>query len=383
MSRPRVVYSVGVRLGTNDSLSLVAANAIAALDQAGYLQRILVSTARPGAVPADRLRQLGLLHRIWRRLEIYDPTGYMGWLDNVWFDAWASRRLPDANLLHVWHHCGLATLAEARRRGLLTLVERGSSHTLTQQRLLQEEYARFGMRLPPIPGVSVRRALAEFRLADRVLVPSDFARQSFVQQGYPADQLIQVPFGVDTQRYIPAAAEPSGRFRAIFAGQVSLRKGLPYLLQAWDLAGLPDADLTIVGNPLADARAVIQPYLKRPDIQWISYTPQLGELLQQASVFIFPSIEEGSALVTYIALACGLPVITTPNAGSVVRDGIDGRLVPIRDPEALAAALRELYSDTRLRTAMRQAARQQAELHSWPHYRGRLIAAYDQLFAAR
>jgi glycosyltransferase involved in cell wall biosynthesis len=89
---------------------------------------------------------------------------------------------------------------------------------------------------------------------------------------------------------------------------------------------------------------------------------------QQADVFTFPTIEEGSALVTYEALACGLPVVTTPNAGSVVRDGVEGLLVPIRNVEALAAALECLRADERLRREMGRAARARAEEFTWDGY---------------
>ncbi|MDQ7028789.1 MAG: glycosyltransferase family 4 protein, partial [Ardenticatenia bacterium] len=92
----------------------------------------------------------------------------------------------------------------------------------------------------------------------------------------------------------------------------------------------------------------------------------------QADVFVFPSLQEGSALVTYEALACGLPVVTTPNAGSVVRDGIEGFLVPIRDVEALAARLEHLRADEGLHLEMGQAARRRAKAFTWEHYGDRL-----------
>jgi glycosyltransferase involved in cell wall biosynthesis len=116
-----------------------------------------------------------------------------------------------------------------------------------------------------------------------------------------------------------------------------------------------------------------------PGLTWQAYTPELRAALQQADVFVFPSIEEGSALVTYDALACGLPVITTPNAGSVVRDEIDGLIVPIRDVGALAAALQRLREDRDLRERMGRSARTRAEEYPWSRYRHSLLAAYRQV----
>jgi glycosyltransferase involved in cell wall biosynthesis len=100
-------------------------------------------------------------------------------------------------------------------------------------------------------------------------------------------------------------------------------------------------------------------------------------------VLAFPSLHEGSALVTYEALACGLPVITTPNAGSVVRDGREGLLVPIRDVGALARALQRLRDDASLCEAMRHAARARAEAHTWAASGDALAAALDALPARR
>jgi glycosyltransferase involved in cell wall biosynthesis len=102
---------------------------------------------------------------------------------------------------------------------------------------------------------------------------------------------------------------------------------------------------------------------------------------QQADVFVFPSLYEGSALVIYEALASGLPVITTPNSGSVVRDGLEGYVVPIRDARALAEKIAQLYSDRALRKDMGARARRRAEEYPWSAYRRRLAEFIRPLVA--
>lgn len=376
MNPPRVVYSIGSRFGTTDSLGLVSGHAVQALHQAGYLHRVLVSSYKPGAnLPLALTRQLGFLHRALRRLAVMDGRSYLSWLADVWFDAWASTQLDGGTHLHAWGQGALRSLQQAKAQGQITLLERASSHMLTQQRLLQEEYARFGLAHPPTPAGAVRRALREFDLADVVVTPSDFVRQSFLEHGFPDHKLVVWPFGVDTQRFQPAASEPA-TFRAVFAGQVSLRKGIHYLLEAWERLNWPDAELQIIGSILPEAQPVVARYQTWRTIQWVNFVPNLGDYLQQASVFVFPTIEEGSALVTYMALACGLPVITTPNAGSVIRDGEDGLLVPIRAVEALCAQLERLRTDMALRHTLRRAARQRAEQFTWEKYRQQLLNFY-------
>jgi glycosyltransferase involved in cell wall biosynthesis len=98
-------------------------------------------------------------------------------------------------------------------------------------------------------------------------------------------------------------------------------------------------------------------------------------------VFVFPSLFEGSAVVTYEALACGLPAVVTPSAGSVVRDGVEGFLVPPGEVEPLAAAMERLGGDPQLRAAMSAAARARAEEFDWPRYNSAVADAVASVLA--
>jgi glycosyltransferase involved in cell wall biosynthesis len=98
----------------------------------------------------------------------------------------------------------------------------------------------------------------------------------------------------------------------------------------------------------------------------------MHRIFESADAFVFPSLHEGSALATYEALASGLPVITTENAGSVVRDGVEGFVVPIRDVAALKEKILTLYQDAELRREMGVRARERAEQFTWEEYRARL-----------
>ena len=108
----------------------------------------------------------------------------------------------------------------------------------------------------------------------------------------------------------------------------------------------------------------------------------LAEIYHRADVFVLPSLHEGSALVTYEALASGVPVIATPNAGSVVRDGVEGFLVPVGEIDPLAERLFDVYRDPERRREMARAARRRAEEFSWPAYGERLAAAVSSALAA-
>ncbi len=173
---------------------------------------------------------------------------------------------------------------------------------------------------------------------------------------------------MDTSRFRPLDEVPFHPFRALFVGQVGIRKGVPYLLEAWQRLSWRDAELWLVGRVSRNASPSWRVTRALPGLCLIGHLDDPVEAYRQADVFVFPSIEEGSALVTYEALACGLPVVTTPNAGSVVRDGVEGFVVPIRDVEALAERIEQLRSDERLRQEMRKAARARAEGFTWERY---------------
>jgi len=135
----------------------------------------------------------------------------------------------------------------------------------------------------------------------------------------------------------------------------------------------------MVGRIETGYRSMLTRWDGLPGVRLAGYAPDPISLYQQADVFAFPTIEEGSALVTYEALACGLPVITTPNAGSVVRDRVEGSIVPIRDVDVLAAALERLRTDEQLRQEMGQAARKRAKEFTWQGYGDTLAQMYKSV----
>jgi len=371
----KVIYSIGAKFA-GGGIGTIAYHAVRGVHRHGMLYRLLCGSYRSTEIPRERIRALGLPSRALRKLAVYDRRGWLWYLHSLLFDAWASRHLEPADLFHIWGNHGLGSLRRAKAMGMVTVVERASSHPLYQARLLQEEYARWGLTFR-IPQATLKRGLAGMEVAGYVLIPSNFVRHTFVEKGFPKERLLQVPFGVDTTRFRSAEGQTPHPFRVLFVGQVGIRKGIPYLLEAWQRLGWKDAELWVVGRPSAELRSILARYRDLPGLHLIGYMADPVAVYRQADAFAFPTIEEGSALVTYEALACGLPVVTTPNAGSVVRDDVEGFIVPIRDAEALAAALERLRADERLRREMGQAARIRAEEFTWEGYGDRLVQTYE------
>jgi len=215
----------------------------------------------------------------------------------------------------------------------------------------------------------------EIALADHILVGSSFVRESFIGEGIPAEKLEVIPYGADTHLFEPPTKKPNTDiFNALFVGQIGQRKGISYLLRAYQQFQGPKTSLTLVGKIQGDG-AAFHPY--REIFRHIDHVPRpyLRGIYQQADVFVFPTLAEGMPLVVLEAMASGLPVITTPNGpGDIVRDGVDGFVVPIRDPKIIVEKLECLRANPHLRAEMGANARRRALEFSWEVYQNRIRA---------
>ena len=213
-------------------------------------------------------------------------------------------------------------------------------------------------------------------LPDFIIAPSEAVRDDVMKiSGIPAERIAVVPYGVNAS-WLDLDSRPVPR-RVLFVGTADLRKGIHYLAAAAEKLAAKNihCEFRVAGN--------VPPQIaRRPDCRLLNFLgrvprERIAEEYLLADVFVLPSLAEGSAEATYEALASGLPVITTRAAGSVVRDGIEGRIVPERDASALADAIEELVGNRALRDQMALAARERARDYTWEKYGGRLISALN------
>ncbi|WLT38832.1 glycosyltransferase family 4 protein [Synechocystis sp. B12] len=156
-----------------------------------------------------------------------------------------------------------------------------------------------------------------------------------LREGIAPEKISIIPYGAPIEYFQPAP-KPDRTFRALFVGQVGARKGVHYLLQAWKKLRLPQAELMLVGfNNFPQHWLDHLPSTVRyiPSVPH----PQLNQYYSSANVFVFPSLVEGFGLVLTEAMACGIPIIATPNTAGpdIITNGVEGFIIPIRDPEAL------------------------------------------------
>jgi glycosyltransferase involved in cell wall biosynthesis len=299
------------------------------------------------------------------------------------------RRPPDAAL--IFSDVGSEyALPACRERGIATVLSMVHGD-VREERLVLEREAEAAPDFFPIylgDGPVDReeldwlhgRRLLDIALADRILVPSEHIADELVRHGTPRERVTVIPYAADTRRFVPDPARrqgPSCTF--LFAGGITQRKGIKYVLEAWRRVRRPGWRLQLLGA-LPAAPDPLVPYLDEVELLGRVPHAEVPARMAAADVFVFPSLFEGSAVVTYEALACGLPCIVTAEAGSVVRDGREGRVVPARDVEALAAAMEELGGDPGLRAHLAAAARSRAEAFDWPRYHAAVLDAIAATF---
>jgi glycosyltransferase involved in cell wall biosynthesis len=271
--------------------------------------------------------------------------------------------------------CALKTFEAAKEVGTLCILDQVIGHIKTGAKILSEErqlHPDFADSIPDsATGWALARCTKEAIVADMVLAASEYVRDSLISNGVSPSRIALCPYGVDTERFRPAVKVANRPFQILFVGQLSQRKGIKYLLEAFKNLHLEKAELVMMGGVGGSGEGLKSYEGLFRHIKHVPYS-ELPQYYQSADIFVYPSLHEGSALAIYEALASGLPVITTPNSGSVVRDGVEGFIVPIRDTEALKDKLLLLYHNKDIRDQMSLQARKRAESFTWQAYRQRL-----------
>lgn len=296
-------------------------------------------------------------------------------------DAYARITRPACDILMALSGGGLASGRDVQQRGGRYICDRGSTHARYQMRLLAEEYDRVGIRFEPDHPRTIEREEAEYAQADAVTVPSQFALRSFIEYGVDPAKLHMVPYGVDLTHFKRTAPRDAG-FRVLFVGQLGVHKGIGYLLAAFRQAALPGAKLVFVGSPRPETKTLLNGALDDVEFTGAVSRDEVAAQMSRASVLVLPTLQEGLAMVQAQALACGCPVIATVNSGAedLFEDGKEGFIVPIRDPDAIAAGMTLLYRDRDLLHSMSQAGRKRVEqIGGWDRYGAQIITLFNTL----
>jgi glycosyltransferase involved in cell wall biosynthesis len=353
------------------------------LDRRGHLQR-LYSTW-----PWARLKREGLPHSLiqtypWfhmaelaaSRAHLPGLADRLGYANALAFDRWTMRRLqqlpqpPDA--LIAISGSSLLTGQWLQQHGGVFICDRGSTHQRFQQDILSQEFALWGVSRPVSDPRDTAREEAIYAQADAITVPSSIALRSFLRMGVPAAKLHLIPYGVQLRDFHPTSSPDPQTFDVLFAGAAGLRKGVPYLLQAFANLQHPHKTLRIAGSIQPDLRDILA-RLPTANVEFLGPIPrtQLVDLMSRSHALVLPSVEDGFGLVLSEAMACGCPPIASTNTGAedLFTDGVEGFIVPIRDPAAITGRLQQLADSPALQQQMRAAALARVQsLGGWADY---------------
>jgi len=287
------------------------------------------------------------------------------------------------DIFHGWANFSLFSIKKAKKLGSKSILDVQSAHILEELKILAKEARIWGLKYD-YSLFNIKRLMNEYTATDYILVPSEYVMQSFLRQGFSAEKIKKLNPGIDPDECFPNNYEHE-KFRIIYTGSVTLRKGIQYLLSALQNLSLKDTELLVVGGIDDSMKNLIAKLLKRIRIPVVFFgrVPRIIflNLLSSSSLYVFPTLSEGWVMTVPEAMARGLPIITTKNAGSseLIEDGKEGFVIPIRDVKSLREYILYFYDNPSEVKRMGKNAFEKITKYTWIEYGKNLISLYNEI----
>ncbi len=384
----RVVYSFPLRLGAA-RICYTAWQQVNGLAAAGA--EVLVFPASISRPIHPGVRVSPTLARGKFRL----PYSIVGTMRAVVLHDWiVARRIEklagQIDVIHTWPTGALETLKTALRLGIPTVLERPNAHTGFAMEVVQKECERLGVSLPPdhehaYDAKKLHREEEEYRLATRLLCPSDFVLKTFLDRGFDKEHLARHMYGYNEQAYYPSS-EPRDSNRGLtmlFVGVCAVRKGVHYALEAWLRSpASKDGTFLIAGEFLPAYREKLAHMLAHPSVRVLGHRSDVPELMRKSDVLVLPTIEEGSALVTSEARASGCVPVVSEAAGAICEHMENALVHRVGDVDTLTRHITMLHEDRALLARLRATSLKTVPEITWTAAGARLLDVYEQTIAA-
>jgi len=293
-------------------------------------------------------------------------------IDQLTFDNHVANRLKKPTLLIALSGSAVKSGSFNQKLGGKWICDRGSSHIEYQNSLLKEEYSLWGIKYRPNDPRIMERECIEYELSDFITVPSKFVYDSFIKKGVPESKLVKIPYGANLDRFSKVCEPEKNIFSVLWVGNVSIRKGFLYALDAFHKLKFKSKKFTVIGSVEENIKSRLKNYnLTNVNFKGRVSNELLADYYSSHHVFVIPSIEEGLAMVQGEALACGCPIIATANTGSedLFDDGQEGFRVPIRDSSAILHSFEKILDRPELRQEMSEKALEKVKnLGGWDTY---------------
>lgn len=307
-----------------------------------------------------------------------------------WIVARRLERLAgQVDIVHAWPLGARRTLRMARRLGVRTVLERPNAHTQFAYEAVEQECRRLGITMPPghehaFNAEYLRIEEEEYQLADQLLCPSDFVAQTFLMRGFPAEKLARHQYGFDESIFFPKerTIRNNDGLTMLFAGGCAPRKGLHFALEAWLKSGAQTNGRFLIAGEFVPAYAEkLSSLLSHPSVQVLGYCRNLPEVMQQSDLFVLPSIEEGSALVTSEARGCGCVLLVSEAAGAICRHMENALVHRVGDVKTLSEQMTLLHTDRELLGKLRADSLRTVREITWTAAGKRLLEVYRESLA--
>lgn len=306
-------------------------------------------------------------------------------------DYIVSRRIEamagEIDIVHTWPQGARRTIEAAKRLGIPTALERCNTHTRFAYEVVQKECQRLEVALPPghesaFSEEVLRIEEEEFRLADRLLCPSDFVVKTFLERGFQQERLARHIYGFDEKVYYPSA-EPRDRKQGLtmlFVGVCAVRKGVHYALEAWlNSPACKNGTFLIAGEFLPAYAQMLGSMLSHPSVRVLGHRKDVPELMRKSDIVVLPSIEEGSALVAAEARGSGCALLVSEAAGAVATHMENALVHNVGDVAALTRHITMLDADRGLLERLQAASANLAPEITWTAAGVRLLEVYREI----
>ena len=273
---------------------------------------------------------------------------------NKIYDTLGKRHIKKSSIYHGWDFCP-KSFSKAKKLGAITILD------------LQQDINEIGISMG----------------SDYYIAPGKQLVEKCLKLGIKKEQIFYNPFGVDVKEFkCTNFKKKKKKITYLFVGALEERKGIKYLLEAWEKLNLKDAELIIIGTITKVSKPLVKKYSHNKSIKFMGHQkPQ--KFYKNADVFVFPTEREGSAKATYEAMASGLPQITTYQAGSIIENGKEGFIVKEKNSKEIADKIKYFYNNRNAIIKMGKAARKKVEKYTWDDYSNRLYNFYQKVIKDR
>ena len=320
----------------------------------GGLERPFPPEANIRVVETMKLRG-----RIPVPIRLFGTVG-AGRIHDLLTTRYVSRSKAHWDVFHGWPLGSLSTITHLRKRDIPTILERPNAHTAEAFRLVRQEAERLGLHTGKnnphrFDAAKLQREEKEYAKADFIACPSDFVRESFLARGFDEARCIRHRYGFDDATIAFRETAPSGVFRFLFLGRGEPRKGVHFLLEAWEKAALHGkAQLYLAGSFEPEYAAYLAEHYDHREVIYLGLVAEVPRLLRESHALVLPSIEEGSALVTYECRGAGVPLLASASTGAYATDQDGALLHPTGDTAVLAHQMTRVVEDDAYYATLRQ-----------------------------